>query len=125
MTRSIDDGNVPVWSFKLGVSNIDRNTSFSLFLKPIHDPSELEGLTLFAHLLELLDDCLWNVPSIIKEPSDCRALSVVYVPDKHDVNVGLLLWHLESPPNFCLTLLLRRSFKTFGSRLPSAGNPPN
>jgi len=110
VARSVDDGDVPVRGLELGMSDVNCDTALPLLLKPVHDPSELEGLTLLTHLLELLDDVLRNVLAVEQEPSDGGTLTVVDVSDKDNINVWLLLSHFQAPPNFGLASLTRMAF---------------
>lgn len=69
MSRGINDGAAVSWGFELPESDINSDTTLTLSLEFVEDPSVLEGsLTHFSgFLLELLDGTLVNTTALVDE----------------------------------------------------------
>lgn len=69
VTRGIDDGDVVSGSLELPQGNIDRDTSLSLGLELVKNPSVLEGglAQLGGFLLELLDGSLVDTSTLVDQ----------------------------------------------------------
>jgi len=101
VTGGVDDGDVVSGSLELPESNVDGDTTLTLGLKFVKNPSILErGLSeLGSLLLELLDGSLVNSTTLVDQVSGGGGLSRVDVSDDNDVNVNLIFTH------FCVVLL--------------------
>ena len=97
VTGGIDDGELILVSGELPESNIDGDTTLTLGLQLVKDPSVLEGtLTeLGGLLLELLDDSLVDTTALVDEVSSGGGLTGIDVADHNNVDVLLLLGHGE------------------------------
>jgi len=95
VTGSIDDGHVVTWGLELPESNVDGDTTLTLGLQLVKNPSILEGtLAEFGgFLLELLDSTLVNTTALVDQVTGGGRLSGVDVSDDNDVDVKLLLTH--------------------------------
>ena len=91
VTRSIDDGPVKVRSKEFLVSDVDGNSTLSLFLESVHNVCKSEtGLTSFcSEFFVLFDNVAFNVTRVEEETSNGCGLSVVDVTNKYDVTVWL------------------------------------
>ena len=91
MTWCVNDGPVEVRGKEFLVSNVDGDSTLALFLESVHDVSKSESsLTGFSsEFLVLFDHVLFDVTGVQEETSNCGGLSVVNVPDKHDIAVWL------------------------------------
>ena len=96
VSRSINDGVVVLGSFELSEGDVDGDTSVSLRLELVKNPSEAERtLTYeFGFLLELLEGSLVNTTADVYEMTSGGGLSGVDVTDNNDVNMWFILGHL-------------------------------
>ncbi|EEQ36353.1 elongation factor 1-alpha [Clavispora lusitaniae ATCC 42720] len=95
VTWSVNDGNVVLWSLELPQSDIDGDTSFSLSLQLVQNPSVLERtLTQFSgFLLELFNSSLVNTTTLVNQVTGGGRLTGIDVTDNNDVDVSFLLTH--------------------------------
>lgn len=93
----IDNGEVVLGGFEFPEGDIDGDTSFSLSLQLVQDPSVLEGtLTEFVgFLLELFDGSLIDTTAFVDQVTSGSGLSGVDVTNDDQVNVDFFLWHLK------------------------------
>jgi hypothetical protein len=91
VTWSINDGNVVLRSLEFPESNIDGDTSLTLRLKLVQNPSVLEGtLTeLGSLLLELLDGSLVNTTALENQVTSGGGFTGVDVTNDDDVKMKL------------------------------------
>jgi len=84
-------------SFELPESDINGDTTLTLSLELVKNPSVLEGtLTEFSSfLLELLDGTLVDTTALVNQVSSGGGLSRIDVADDDDVNVSLFLTYWE------------------------------
>jgi hypothetical protein len=84
-------------SFELPESDINGDTTLTLSLELVKNPSVLEGtLTEFSgFLLELLDGTLVDTTALVDQVSSGGGLSRIDVADDDDVNVSLFLTYSE------------------------------
>jgi len=97
VTGSVDDGDIVSGSLELPEGNVDGDTSLTLGLQFVEDPSVLErGLSeLGGLLLELLDGSLVDTTTLVDQVSGGGGLSRVDVSDDNDVDVSLIFTHFE------------------------------
>jgi len=97
MSRRINDGDVELGSLELPQGNVDGDTTFTLGLQLVKNPSVLEGA--LAHflglLLELLNGTLVNTSALVDQVSGGCRLARVDVANDHDVDMNLFLAHVE------------------------------
>jgi len=69
MSRSVNDGNVVLWSLELPEGDIDGDTALTLGLELVQDPGVLEGTLahLGGFLLELLDGTLVDTTTFVDQ----------------------------------------------------------
>ncbi|KAI9281737.1 hypothetical protein BC943DRAFT_329472, partial [Umbelopsis sp. AD052] len=93
MSGGINDGNMVLGGFELPESDINGDTTLTLSLEFVKNPSVLEGtLTEFSSfLLELLDSTLVDTTALVNQVSSGGGLSRIDVADDDDVNVSLFL----------------------------------
>jgi len=95
MSRSINDCNEELASLKLPQSDINGDTTLTLSLKLVQDPSILEGS--LAHLtgllLELLNGTLVNTTAFVDEMTSGRGLARVDMADHDDGDMNLFFTH--------------------------------
>jgi hypothetical protein len=84
-------------SLELPESDINGDTTLTLSLELVKNPSVLEGtLTEFSSfLLELLDGTLVDTTALVNQVSSGGGLSRIDVADDDDVNVSLFLTYWE------------------------------
>jgi len=101
VTGGVNDGDVVSGSLELPESNVDGDTTLTLSLKFVKNPSILErGLSeLGSLLLELLDGSLVDTTTLVDQVSGGGGLSRVDVSNDNDVNVNLIFTH------FCVVFL--------------------
>merc|ERR1719356_2252365 len=97
MAGGVDDGDVVLGSLKLPQSNVDGDSTLTLRLQLVHDPSILEGALsrLLSLLLELLNGPLVNTTALVDQVAGGGGLARVDVANDDNVDVGLFLSHLE------------------------------
>jgi hypothetical protein len=97
VTGSINNGDHVSRGLELPERDIDGDSSLSLSLQLVKNPSVLEGsLTeLGGLLLELLDGSLVNTSTLEDHVTGGGRLSRVDVSDDNDVNVKLVLSHCD------------------------------
>jgi len=95
VTRGVDDSHVELRGFKLPESNVNGDTTLTLSLQFVQDPSILEGtLSGFLRLLlELLDSPLVDTTTLVDKVTSGRRLSRIDVADDDNVHVHLFLSH--------------------------------
>jgi hypothetical protein len=95
VTGGVNDGDVELVGLELPEGDIDGDTSFSLGLELVQNPSVLEGT--FAHflgfLLELLDSSLVDTSALVDEVTGSRGFTGIDVADNDDVNMSLFFSH--------------------------------
>jgi len=95
VTGGVNDGDVVLVGFELPEGDIDGDTSFSLGLELVQNPSVLEGT--FTHflgfLLELLDSSLVDTSALVDEVTGSRGFTGIDVADNDDVNMSLFFSH--------------------------------
>lgn len=93
----INDGADVLLSLELPEGNIDGDTTLSLSLQLIEDPSVLEGtLTdIVSFLLESLDGSLINTTASVDEVTGSSGLTGIDVTNDDQVNMRLFLTHLQ------------------------------
>ena len=100
----INDGEDGLLGLELPESDINGDTSFSLGLELIEDPSVLERR--FSHLigflLELLDGSLINTTALVDQMTGGGGLAGVDMTNNDEVNVNFFFTHLE----LCWSVLL-------------------
>jgi len=96
VARGIDDGEVVLGSLELPERDIDGDTTLTLGLELIKNPSVLEGtLThLSGLLLETLDNTGIDTTASIDQVTSSGGLARIYVADNNQVHMRLLLAHL-------------------------------
>jgi len=101
VTRGIDDGEVVLGSLELPEGDIDGDTTLTLGLELIKNPSVFEGtLTHFlGFLLETLDNTRIDTTASIDQVTSGGRLTRIYVADNDQVHMRLLLTHLELGTN--------------------------
>merc|ERR1719342_503246 len=95
MSGSINDGHIVLGSLKLPESDINGDTSLTLSLELVKNPSILEGSLsrLGRLLLELLDGSLVDSSALVDQVTGGGGLARVDVTDDDNVNVSLFLTH--------------------------------
>jgi hypothetical protein len=98
VARGIDDGEVVLGGLELPERDIDGDTTLTLSLELIKNPSVLEGtLTHFGGLLlETLDNTGVDTTASIDKMASSGGLTRIYVTDNNQVNMRLFLAHLLS-----------------------------
>jgi hypothetical protein len=93
----IDDGEVELVRLELPQGDIDGDTALTLGLEFVKDPGVLErGLAhLGGLLLELLDGTLVDTTALVDEVASGGGLTGIDVADDDEVDVNLILGHLE------------------------------
>jgi len=95
VTGGVNDGDVELVGLELPEGDIDGDTSFTLGLKLVQNPSVLEGT--FTHfmgfLLELLDGSLVDTSALVDEVTGSSGFTGIDVADNDDVNVSLFFSH--------------------------------
>jgi len=95
VTGGVNDGDVVLVGLELPEGDIDGDTSFTLGLKLVQNPSVLEGT--FTHfmgfLLELLDGSLVDTSALVDEVTGSSGFTGIDVADNDDVNVSLFFSH--------------------------------
>jgi len=96
VSGGINDGDVVFGSLELPEGNIDGDTTLTLGLQLVQNPSVLEGtLThLLGLLFELLDGTFVNAAALVDQVTGGGRLARVDVADDHDVNMNLFLRHV-------------------------------
>jgi hypothetical protein len=107
VTGGIDDGDLILGGLELPEGNIDGDTTLTLGLELVKNPSVLEGtLTeLGGFLLELLDGTLVNTTALVDQVAGGGGLSGVNVADNDHVDVHLLLTHVGGVVLICLCVV--------------------
>ncbi|KAH3667230.1 hypothetical protein OGAPHI_002879 [Ogataea philodendri] len=97
VTWSVNDGNVILWSLELPQSNIDSDTSLSLSLQLVQNPSVLERtLSEFSSFFfKLLDGSLVNTTTLVDQVAGSGRFTRVDVTNNNDVNVSLFFTHFN------------------------------
>merc|ERR1719438_431405 len=95
MSRGINDGHIVLGCLKLPESNVNGDTSLTLGLQLVQDPSILEGslARLGRLLLELLNSSLVNTSALVDQVSSGGGLARVDVSNDDNVDVSLFLTH--------------------------------
>ena len=95
MSGGIDDGEVILGGIELPEGDIDGDTSLSLGLELVHDPSVLErGLSeIGGLLLELLDGSLVDTSALVDQVSGGGGFTSVDVSNDDNVDVSLFFGH--------------------------------
>jgi len=95
MTWGIDDGDIVARSLELPEGDIDGDTTLTLGLELVQNPSVLEGT--LAHLgsffLELLNGTLVDTSALVDQMAGGGGLAAVDVADDDHVDVHLLFTH--------------------------------
>lgn len=93
VTGSINNGDVVLRGLELPESDINGDTSLSLSLKLVKDPSVLERTLskLVGLLLELLDGSLIDTTALVDKVTSGGGLTGIDVTDDNEVNVSLFL----------------------------------
>ena len=101
VTRGIDNGEVELGGLELPEGNINGDTTLTLGLKLVQNPGVLEGtLThIGGFLLELLDGTLVDSTALVDQVTSGGGLSGIDMTDDNDVNVSLLLSHVDELTN--------------------------
>ncbi|KAH3661722.1 hypothetical protein OGAPHI_005900 [Ogataea philodendri] len=97
VTWSVDDGNVVLWSLEFPQSNIDSDTSLSLSLQLVQNPSVLERTLseLSSFLFKLLDGSLVDTTTLVDQVAGSGRFTRVDVTNNNDVNVSLFFSHCK------------------------------
>jgi len=95
VTWGVDDGDIIFWSLELPESDIDGDTTLTLGLQFVKNPSVFERTLaqLGGFLLKLLDGTLVNSSALVDQVTGGGGLSGIDVADNDHVNVHLLLTH--------------------------------
>merc|ERR1719348_226297 len=95
LSGGVNDGHVILGSFKLPQSDVDGDSTLTLGLQFVHDPSILEGTFtgLLSFLLELLDGSLVNTSALVDQVPSCGGLARVDVTNHDNVDMSLFLAH--------------------------------
>jgi len=100
VSRSVNDGDVVFRCFKFPQGDVDGDTTFTLSLQFVQNPSVLEGS--LAHFLgflfELLDGTLVDTTALVDEVTGGGRFAGVDMADDDDVDMGLLLTHARLEP---------------------------
>jgi hypothetical protein len=93
VTGSINDGDIVLGSLELPESDINSDTTLTLSLQLVEDPSVLERTLaeLGGFLLELLDGTLVDTTALVDQVTGGGRLAGVDVADNDHVDVSLLL----------------------------------
>jgi len=96
VTGGVNDGELVLVGGELPESNINGDTTLTLSLELVKDPSVLEGTLseLGGFLLELLDGSLINTTTLINQISSGNKLTNIDITNDNNVNVLLFLGHL-------------------------------
>ena len=88
-----NDGDLILGSLELPEGNIDGDTTLTLSLELVKNPSVLEGTLaeLGSLLLELLDSTLVNTTALVDQVTGGGRLTGVDVTDNDDVKVSLVV----------------------------------
>ena len=93
MSGGIDDGEVELLGLELPESNVDGDTTLTLSLQFVQNPSVLERT--FTHflgfLLELLNGTLVDTATFVDQMAGGGGLARVDVSDNDNVNMDLFL----------------------------------
>ena len=95
MSRGINDGHIVLGSLELPESDIDGDTSLTLSLELVKNPSILEGSLsrLRRFLLELLNGSLVDSSALVDQVTGGGGLARVDVSNDNNVDVSLFLSH--------------------------------
>ena len=95
VSGGIDDGEVILGGIELPEGDVDGDTSLSLGLELVHDPSVLErGLSeIGGLLLELLDGSLVDTSALVDQVSGGGGFTSVDVSNDDNVDVSLFFGH--------------------------------
>jgi len=95
VTGGVNDGDVELVGLELPEGDIDGDTSFSLGLQLVQNPSVLEGTFthLMGFLLELLDGSLVDTSALVDEVTGSSGFTGIDVADNDDVNMSLFFSH--------------------------------
>lgn len=96
MSWGVDDGDRIGIGLKLSKSDVDSDTSFSLSLEFIQDPSITERTfsTDFSFLLEFLNGSLIDTSALVDQMSGGGGFSRVNVSNDDNINLSFLTRHL-------------------------------
>merc|ERR1719430_2936460 len=97
MSRSVNDCDVVLGGLKLPESDIDGDSTLTFGFQFVHNPCVLERALagLLGFLLELLNGSLVNSSTLVDQMSSGGRLARVDVTDDDNVDMNLLLTHLE------------------------------
>jgi len=97
VTGSINNGDVVLGGLELPESDINGDTTLTLGLKLVKDPSVLEGtLTqLGSLLLELLNGSLVDTTALVNQVTSGGRLTGIDVTDNDEVDVSLFFTHFD------------------------------
>lgn len=97
VTWGVDDGDIVLRGLELPEGNVDSDTTLTLGLQLVKDPCVLEGALaqLGGFLLELLNGTLVNTTALVDQVTSGGGLAGVDVSDDNDVDVKLLLTHVD------------------------------
>lgn len=89
-----DDGDLILGGLELPEGNIDGDTTLTLSLELVKNPSVLEGTLaeLGSLLLELLDSTLVNTTALVDQVTSGGRLAGIDVADNDDVDVSTLFF---------------------------------
>jgi len=95
VTGGVNDGDMELVGLELPEGDIDGDTSFSLGLQLVQNPSVLEGTFthLMGFLLELLDGSLVDTSALVDEVTGSSGFTGIDVADNDDVNMSLFFSH--------------------------------
>mmetsp|Transcript_23172 Transcript_23172/g.57992 ORF Transcript_23172/g.57992 Transcript_23172/m.57992 type:complete len:371 (+) Transcript_23172:353-1465(+) len=95
MARGVDDGEVVLGGLELPESDINGDTTLTLGLQFVQNPSVLERALahLLGLLLELLDDTLVDTTALVDQVTGGGRLTGIDVTDHNDVDMKLFLSH--------------------------------
>jgi hypothetical protein len=95
VTGGIDDGEDGLGGFEFPEGNIDGDTTFSLGLEFVKDPSVFEGgfTHLGSFLFELLNGSLVNTTAFVNQMSSSSRFTSIDVSDDDQVDLLLILTH--------------------------------
>merc|ERR1719282_1091554 len=107
MSRSINDCDIVLGGLKLPQSDVNSDTSLTLGLQFVQDPSVLEGslARLGGLLLELLNSSLVNASALVDQVTSGGGLAGVDVSDDDNVDVSLYLTHGDELEDYDKILL--------------------
>jgi len=98
VSGGINDGNVVLGGLELPQGDIDGDTTLTLGLQLVQNPGVLEGT--LAHLLgflfEFFDGTLVDATTLVDHVTSGGRLARVDVANDHDVDMSLILRHVEN-----------------------------